>query len=358
VPVDENALTNRFATLGVFKADSAGHLPVTLTDQGPPNGTHQIAADGLRYIPVACSGLYRSALVMDAATPGFTTTDVWYTQANHGLRGNERYTHTNGVSTLSTATYKPTLPVGCYQVQAFVPDNYSNSPAALWSVSDAAFSTATLADVDQADTTNAFVPLGVFETRSDGTMTVTATDQNPTGMYVAADAVMFTPATCSAAGRDAYVIDPSTGSPDYTLAGPTFGDGDSHGWYTRTGHGLRGNERWTNAGGTTPSSTATYSPSGLPVAGGCFDVRAFVPDNYANNPKAGYAVAIHSPGSGAGVAGSYRQDNVTNAWVDLGKYSLPANSYITVTINDTGPTTGGPYYTAADAIDFRLSSGC
>jgi surface antigen len=358
VPVDENAFTNQYATLGVFKADSSGHLKVTLTDQGPPNLAHQVAADGLRYIPVACTGLHRTALVMDSGTPGFTTTDVWYSQANHGLRGNEQWTHTNGTAALSTATYTPVLPVGCYLVEAFVPDNYANSPAALYTIHDAAFSTATLADVDQADTTNAFVSLGVFETRSDGTMTVTVTDQNPVGMYVAADAVKFTPASCNAVARDSYVIDPAAGSPDFTLAGPTFGDGDNHGWYTRSGHGLRGNELWTNAGGTTAQSTATYSPSGLPRAGGCVDVRAFVPDNYANNPQAGYSIAVHGPTVGGGVAGSFRQDNVTNAWVDLGAYNIPGNGYITVTINDTGPTTGGPYYTAADAIDFRTVSSC
>ena len=358
VPVNENNFTNHYATLGVFQADGSGHLPVTLTDQGPPNLAHQVAADGLRYIPVACSGLYRSALVMDGATPGFGTTDVWYPQANHGLRGNERWTNSNGPTALSTATYTPTLPVGCYQVQAFVPDNYANSPAALYTIKDSAFPAGTLADVNQAATTNAFVPLGIFETNSAGTMAVTVTDQNPTGMYVAADALMFTPASCSLASRSSYVIDPGTGSPDFTVAGPTFGDGDTNGWYKRTGHGLRGNEWWTNAGGSTPHSTAAYSPSGLPRTGGCFDVRAFVPDNYANNPQAGYSVAVGTPTSGEGTSGSYHQDTVTNGWVDLGRYSIPGNGTITVTINDTGPTTGGPYYTAADAVDFRAASGC
>src|SRR5262249_34363854 len=33
----------------------------------------------------------------------------------------------------------------------------------------------------------------------------------------------------------------------FTLAGTTIGDGDSHGWYLRAGHGDIGQERWTNS---------------------------------------------------------------------------------------------------------------
>ncbi len=358
VPVDENPLTNQYATLGVFQADASGRLPVQLTDQGPPNATHQVAADGMRYVPTSCSGERRTALVIDPTTPGYASTDVWYPLAAHGLRGNERYTHSNGTTAVSTATYTPTLPVGCYQVDAYVPDNYSDSPAALYTITDAAFTTPTLADVDEADTTSAFVTLGVFETRADGTMSVKLTDQNPTGLWISADAVRFTPASCSNVSRWSDVIDPGTASPDFTSAGITVGNGDVHGWYHTVGGGLRGNQWWTYAMNTTPSSTATYSPSGLPRAGGCFDIRAFVPNNHANNTRAGYAVAVTGPSSGYGESFGMDQSTPTNAWIDLGKFSIPANGYVTVTVTDTGPTTGGPFYTSADAIDFRAATGC
>jgi hypothetical protein len=53
---------------------------------------------------------------MDSGTPGFTAANVWCAQPNHGLRGNELWTHSNGANALSTATCKPVLPVGSYQV--------------------------------------------------------------------------------------------------------------------------------------------------------------------------------------------------------------------------------------------------
>jgi hypothetical protein len=358
IPVDENVWTNQYATLGVFQADSSGHLNVLLTDQGPPSGTHQVAADAMRYLPVSCSSAYRTALVLDAGTPGFSTANVWYTEANHGLRGNERWTASNGISPSSTATYTPRLPVGCYVLAAFVPDYGADAPAALYTINDGAFTTATLADVDQSVVTNDFVTLGVFETRSDGTIAVTVTDQNPVGLYIGADAMKFMPASCSAVARDAVVVDPGTGSPDFTTAGPTYGNGDIHGWYHSVG-GLRGNQYWTYANQTTTAqSTATYTPSGLSAAGGCYDVRAFVPDNHANNPQARYEVDVLGPTSGYGAGFPIDQATPTNAWVDLGKYNVGPSMYIDVIVNDIGPTGMGTLYTAADAIDFRTTTGC
>src|SRR5262249_8125262 len=204
----------------------------------------------VRYLPTSCTSPYRTALVIDPATPGFKTTDVWYSLAGHGLRGGERWTHANGTTAVSTATWTPTLPAGCYQIDAYVPDNNANAPAALYTISDGAFSTPTLSDVDQSATTNAFVTLGVFKTRPDGTISVMVTDQNPIGRYVAADAVKFTPADCNAVGRASVVVDPGAGPPDFTTAGATVGNGDVNGWYKSSGHGLRGNQRWTYAGNT------------------------------------------------------------------------------------------------------------
>ena len=358
VPVDENVWTNQYATLGVFQADSGGHLSVLLTDQGPPSGSHQVAADAMRYLPVSCGSLYRTGLVIDAGTPGFSTVNTWYAQANHGVRGNERWTHSNGIAPVSTATYTPTLQTGCYTVAAFVPDYAANAPAALYTIRDGAFTTATLGDVNQNAITNDFVTLGVFETRADNTIAVTVTDQNPTGLYVAADAVKFMPAGCSAVARAAIVVDPGTGSPDFTTAGPTYGNGDVNGWYHSNG-GLRGNQYWTYANqSTTAQSTATYNPSGLSIAGGCYDVRAFVPDNHANNPQARYEVDVIGPTSGYGAGFPINQATPTNAWVDLGLYNVGAGMYIKVTVNDVGPTGMGTLYTAADAIDFRRATGC
>jgi hypothetical protein len=357
VPVDENVLTNQYAHLGVFQADGSGHLPVRLTDQGggAPHAYHQVAADGMRYVPTPCALARRGALLIDPQTPGFTSTDVWYSEPGHGARGAMLWTHTNGAGTLSTATYTPSLPAGCYRVNVNVPDYGSNSPAALYTVADAQFG-ATLADVDQADTTNDFVTLGVFKTRPDGTISVKLTDQNPIGYFVAADAVTFMPVACGLVTRSSEVIDPGSGSPAFTTAGATAGLGDTNGWYPSAGGGLRGNQRWTYANQTTPHSTATYSPSGLST--GCVDVRAFVADNHADNPRAGYSVAVTGPVSGNGLAFAEDQSVPTNAWIDLGQYNIPSGGHLTVTVNDTAPTNQGLLYTSADAIDFRASTGC
>jgi hypothetical protein len=105
------------------------------------------------------------------------------------------WTHTNGTTVDSTATWSPTLQPGiCYTVSAYVPDNYSNTNATyyVWSNSSNPGRPATVS-VNENNYTNAWATLGNFTTFDDGSITVELTDLGPTGQYVAADAVRFVP---------------------------------------------------------------------------------------------------------------------------------------------------------------------
>lgn len=96
----------------------------------------------------------------------------------------------------STATWSPTLqPNTCYTVSAFVPDGYSNNPAAtyyIWRNAINPMRPAT-AYVNENSYTNGWATLGNYTTFDDGSITVELTDLGTTGQYVAAEAVRFVP---------------------------------------------------------------------------------------------------------------------------------------------------------------------
>ena len=183
----------------------------------------------------------------------------WYLDIGHGEDGSEERTNTHAVTTDSTATWNPTLQAGqCYEVGAFVPNNYSDSPTALYQVTDALparhlrrLLTATrssstprsraspsaaprtqarsTAGTRSPVTVSAFVPdnysnsssalcklgstvpgsvnenaytngwavVGTMYTDGNGSISTTLLDNSPAGEYVAADAVQFLPeSTC------------------------------------------------------------------------------------------------------------------------------------------------------------------
>lgn len=122
------------------------------------------------------------------------TVDGWSSDAGHGEDGQMLYTNTHPGAADSTATWTAHLTANtCYEVDAFVPDNWSNNDAALYAVSDQHFGSS-LIPVDENATTDDWVELGVFEARStDGTLPVTLTDQGSGTGQVAADAMRYVP---------------------------------------------------------------------------------------------------------------------------------------------------------------------
>ena len=118
----------------------------------------------------------------------FTTTGTWHTDTAHGELGNMLYTPTAPTPT-ATATWSPTAlrPSTCYQVDALVPDQYSDHPMAHYVVTSAAG--ATTASVNENAFTNDWASLGAYRTSTTGALTVRLDNGGASGDYVAADAV-------------------------------------------------------------------------------------------------------------------------------------------------------------------------
>ncbi|WP_194905394.1 golvesin C-terminal-like domain-containing protein [Catenulispora rubra] len=164
------------------------------------------AADGTVLppeLPVPSTTEYGYAYSPDVTLVGpgspasqFSTTGSWPTRPGHGELANMRYTPTSGSVTATattTATWRPTglVPNTCYRIDAFVPDNYSDDPAASYTVSGLSGTAA--ASVDENAFTNDWAELGVYRATAAGGLTVHLDNRGATGLYVAADAVRFWP---------------------------------------------------------------------------------------------------------------------------------------------------------------------
>ncbi|ETK31916.1 golvesin C-terminal-like domain-containing protein [Microbispora sp. ATCC PTA-5024] len=145
------------------------------------------------YGPLSDSG-GPSFTLAGSAYPG--TVHGWSTSNGHGMAGHHLYTNTHTGNAESTATWSPVLgnPGGCYEVDAFVPDTWSNSGHALYTVTDQKFGTSVV-PVDENVHTNEYVRLGLFQADGGGRITVLLTDQGPPNLshQVAADAMRFIP---------------------------------------------------------------------------------------------------------------------------------------------------------------------
>jgi surface antigen len=296
-------------------------------------------------VGVVSAGYSSLPLVIGPGSPSgeFTTGSVWYSQPGHGEIGTEQYTHTNGASADSTATWKPAglADSTCYRVDAFVPDNYSDNPLAIYTVTDG-LGTATSA-VDENDTTDDWAELGVFETTSAGALTVKVDDRGNTGLYVAADAMRFwKQASCSAYGNASPVLAPGTLS--------------SGGWSSDSGHGFFGSMHYavTSGSATTVGQTAGWLPTHL-VAGECYELSAYVPDNYSDNYAARYQVIDSFYGT---LWPQVNENAFTNQFAALGDFRATSSGQLSVVLTNIGP---GGQYVGADAVAFVLdpsASGC
>lgn len=280
------------------------------------------------------------------ATAGDGDNHGWYTRTGHGDIGQELWTNSHPGAADSTATWSPPLAASqCYEVDAFVPDNYSNNAAALYTVTDQHFGTS-LVPINENLTTNDYSELGVFQARPDGTLPVTLTDQGASGGYVAADGMRFVrQPDCTGATRTSQTVDRANGM---TLAGTTFGDGDTNGWYPMPGHGQRGNGVWTNSGGTATSSSATWNPTLQPNT--CYQLQAYVPDQHSNNYQAAYQV--HAGGGTPTV--TVNENAFTNGFAALGTYRSDGSGHLSVVLTDQG--TAATFVTA-DTMSF-IRVGC
>ncbi|GAA0385817.1 hypothetical protein GCM10009530_40970 [Microbispora corallina] len=281
---------------------------------------------------------------VDLAGADYPGTDHgWYTDAGHGYVGQMLWTNTHPGAEDSTVSWHPRLTAyTCYQVDAYVPDQWSNSHAALYTVYDQHFGSS-LVPVDENDTTNGWVELGVFQARDDGLLPVKLTDQGPAGAQVAADAMRYVPrGDCSGAVRASETIDFANGGA--FLHGDPY-PGTIDGWYASAGNGQQGNQYYTYTNGMTPSGSATWNASVIPNA--CYKLFAFVPGNHANSYQAMYTV---SAAAGAPTV-SLNLTAYTNNLAGLGTYRATAAGNIGVILTDQSPASGDAYVTA-DTISF------
>jgi surface antigen len=276
-----------------------------------------------------------------SAYPG--TTDGWYLDAGHGEVGQELWTNTHPGPSDSTATWTPSLTANaCYRIDVFVPDNWSNNDAALYIVEDQHFGS-TLIPVNENDTTNDWVELGIFQAQSsNGALPVTLTDQGSGTGQVAADAMRYIPAGCGGLVLASETIDYSNGT---QLNGQPY-PGTIDGWYPSAGNGQLGNQYYTYTNGPTPSGSATWTASVIPNA--CYELFAYVPGNHANDYQALYTIG--SGGSGYPTV-SVDENAYTNNFAGLGTYRASSSGSIVVIVTDQSPANGDAFVTA-DTMSF------
>jgi surface antigen len=124
----------------------------------------------------------------------FGTTGTWRSDTGHGELGNMLDTGTSATAT-AAATWTPAgLSANtCYQVDALVPDQFSNNPAARYLITSA--TGARPAFVDENQFTNEWASLGIHRSSAAGALTVRLDNSGAAGDYVAADAIRFLPRT-------------------------------------------------------------------------------------------------------------------------------------------------------------------
>jgi surface antigen len=141
----------------------------------------------------------------------FSLGNVWYSNPGFGEIGQEEYTHTNGPTAASTATWTPSglAASACYEVDALVPNEYADNPVAVYTVSDAKGTS--MAAVNENQTTNDWAELGVFQTNASGGITVKLDDRGTVNLWVAADAMRFwRQASCSGYVDASPIIGPTS----------------------------------------------------------------------------------------------------------------------------------------------------
>lgn len=141
--------------------------------------------------------LTRLAVVAGAATlttvvgpddrPGFTLTGpAWVEHPGSGEFGGLRWAP-DAADLLGV--WNPVLSPGrCHAIATFVPEVYSDTTAARYTVASARGTV--ISSVDENDFTNRWATLGVF-TGIAGRLPVILTNDDPFGDYVAADALRF-----------------------------------------------------------------------------------------------------------------------------------------------------------------------
>lgn len=272
----------------------------------------------------------------------FSTGNVWYSRAAHGELGDELYTHANGPTAVSTAKWAPAglAADACYRVDAFVPDNYSDDPVTVYTMTDATGTS--YAAVNENEQTNDWSELGVYKTNSSGGgLTVMVDDRGNTGLYVAADAVRFwRQSSCNGEGDVSPIMRPASYFPSQSS------------WAQDSGHGFFGTMYYSTTTGTsTAAKNAMWTPSRL-VPNACYDVSVYVPDNYSDNAAASYWTndAYYGP-----FFEQVDENSYTNQFAGIGTFEANSDGTLPLELFNSG---GANLFVAADAAAFVLNPNC
>jgi hypothetical protein len=342
--VNQAVQTNDWSELGVFKTDAGGGgLTVKVDDRG--NTGLYVAADAMRFWRQAsCAAQGNvSPIMMPSSYFG-----SWSTQSGHSFFGTEHYTTATGNSTPSkNAMWTPNhlVSYGCYDISLYVPDNYSDNPAASYWSNDAYYGPF-YEQVNENNYTLQFANIGTFQAYSDGTLPLELFNSGGTGLYVAADAAAFVLNPRCAAENGAS--NPFGSLPSSSIIGPGSAPSafsTTGNWAYQLGHGYDNHELYTTATGN--GTAATWAFHG--AANTCYTAQAFIPNNYANDTAATYTFDTQ-----VGVIGTQINQNVSTGWTSFqGNPRIPTGSDGTIVVR----LTGSNGYTAADAISFT-PSGC
>ncbi len=141
--------------------------------------------------PSTCTNYGGSTMTGPNACVGFYTGSVWFSGHGVGLFGQEIWTYSNGNVVDSTAHYSLSGldTTRAYQLQAYIPNNYSDAPNAHYHYCSPGGGCAD-GYVNQNNYTNQWAIFGAVCT-TDGTATIVLSDDggNPSGSIIGADAI-------------------------------------------------------------------------------------------------------------------------------------------------------------------------
>jgi hypothetical protein len=143
-------------------------------------------------------------------------------------------------------------------------------------------------------------------------------------------------ATTQGGGRSEVVVDDLDGG--FQRFGPS-----QYWWGVNIGY--NGHMFWTWNETSTTSNWARWTPN---LAGGNYEVYAFIPRDKATTANARYIIHY----AGGSTQRSVNQNNYYDAWVSLGTYNFSSGSQGYVDLGDATGESSGSRYVGFDAIKF------
>lgn len=323
-----------------------GDLTVLVSDlDGPfqPGELTYLMSDAIRISPLPFNETTSGALVIDDYYgDGFGVSGSWNFAIDTGYpAAAPSYLWQAAAAGTDTVTYSFTdLPIGTYNVSAIWPPLSNRSLDAVYTISDGGGTK----HVDQRNYPNGVLDDGVWwellhegVTVTDGTLTVTLSDNDPVGFLIA-DAVRISTVPYAVLDSGALVVDNGDPSLGFSYAGS----------FANQGGGFLGDE-WYQSDPAAVGDVATYTFTGLDD--GVYNVSTIWSPLINRTTDAVYAI---SDGGGAvHVDQRHYPDGVFDQgiwWELLSEGVVVTDGTLTVTLSDSDPNG----FLMADAV--RIST--